>query len=230
MEQILFITLIIIEIILAFLLFATYNNWLYLRIFCYKEYKEYKFALKNVNDCIYDFSLNEADHFLLYDNYSLTTFNRSNSVGIFKRINNKWECVFSSFFKKEAKELYNKLLEIKQKEFTKNICEKIPEKIYFLQCEDDKGKGFWLFKADNNHEYLTSASACMYFIYNRSQRYNELTNKPIDNNKDVVNKLDLVYKNTDNCIIMNNNIVLTMRPATTDEIELFKCSELLECK
>lgn len=229
MEQIIFIILLIAIVITMFLLFATNNNWLYLRIFCREEYKAYKFVLQNANDCKYDFSLNETDHFLLYDDYSLTIYNNTNCVGIFKRVNNTWECIFSSYFKKEAKELYNKLLEIKQKEFTKDVCVKIPEKIYFLQCEEDKGRGFWLFRADDNLEYLTSASACMYFIYNRSQRVNELENIPVDNNG-VINKLDLVYKNNNSGIIMDDDIALTMRPATEDQIELFKCSELLECE
>lgn len=230
MEQIIFIILLIAILISAFLLFATSNNWLYLRIFCYKEYKEYKFALKNVNDCIYDFSLDGTDHFLLYDNYSLTIYHNTKCVGIFKKVNDTWDCVFSSFFKKEAKELYNKLLEIKQKEFTKDVCEKIPEKIYFLQCHEDKGRGFWLFKANDNHEYLTGTSTSMYFMYDRSQRLNELNNTTTDNNSDIVNKLELVYKNNNNGIIMDNDTVLTMRIATPNEIELFKCSELLECE
>lgn len=131
MEQIIFITLIILLISTAFLLFATINNWLYLRIFCREEYKEYKFALKNVNDCKYDFSVKGTDHFLLYDNYSLTIYHNTGCVAIFKRINNTWNCVFSTFFKKESKELYNKLLEVKQKEFTKDICVKIPKKNIF---------------------------------------------------------------------------------------------------
>jgi hypothetical protein len=229
MEQIIFIILLIATAISVFLLFATNNNWLYLRIFCRKEYKEYKFALKNINECKYDFSINETDHFLLYDNYSLTIYHNTQCVGIFKKVNNTWDCVFSSFFKKEAKELYNKLLEIKQKEFTKNVCVKIPEKIYFLQCEEDKGRGFWLFKANDNHEYLTGTLSSMYFMYNRSRRVNELNNEPVDNSN-VINKLDLVYKNSNNGIIMDDDNVLTMRPATADEIELFKCSELLECE
>jgi hypothetical protein len=229
MEHFIFITLIIACIITAFLLFATQNNWLYLRIFCYEEYKEYKFALKNINECKYDFSINETDHFLLYNNYSLTLYHSTKCVGIFKKVNNNWDCVFSSFFKTEAKELYNKLLEIKQKEFTKDVCVKIPEKIYFLQCEEDKGRGFWLFKANDNNEYLTGTSTSMYFMYNRSQRFNELNNEPVDNSN-VINKLDLVYKNNNNGIIMDDDNILTMRPATADEIELFKCSELLECE
>ena len=107
---------IIVSICSAFLLFATSNKWLYLRTFEYKKYKIYKFVLKNINDCKYDFSFNGMDYFLLYDDYALTLYYNDNSVGIFKRTNNKWKCVFSSFFKKEAKELYYKLLEIKLKE------------------------------------------------------------------------------------------------------------------
>jgi hypothetical protein len=229
MEQIILITLITALIISAFLLFATINNWLYLRIFCRKEYKEYKFALKNVNNCKYDFSLDETDHFLLYDNYTLSAYNNSNNAAIFKRINNSWDCVFSSYFSKESKELYNKLLELKQKEFTKDVCVKIPEMIYFLQCEEDKGRGFWLFKADDNRSYLTGTLSSMYFMYNRSQIYNELNGTQNDNSE-TVNKLDLIYKNTNKGLIMNNDTVLTMRAATDDEIELFKCSELLECE
>lgn len=232
MEQFIFIALIIALLISVFLLFATQNNWLYLRIFCYEEYKEYKFALKNINDCKYDFSVDDVDHFLLYDNYTLVLYNSTACIGIFKKVNNTWDCVFSSFFKKEAKELYDKLLEIKQKEFTKDVCEKIPEKIYFLQCAEDKGRGFWLFKADDNHRYSTTTSNCMYFMYNRTRRFNsmKINEASIDCNNDVVNKLDLVYKNNSNGIIMENANVLTMRPATPDEIELFKCSELLECE
>lgn len=229
MEQIILITLITALIITLFLLFATNNNWLYLRIFCRKEYKEYKFALKNVNDCKYDFSFEGTDHFLLYDNYSLTMYNNSNNVAIFKMINNTWDCVFSSYFRKESKELYNKLLEIKQKEFTKDVCEKTTGNIYFLQCEEDKGRGFWLFKANDDTNYLTGTLSSRYFMYNRTQRYNELTNKSIDNS-DVINKLDLVYKNTNNGIIMNNDTILTMRVATDEEIELFNHSEFLECE
>ena len=229
MEQIILITLITALLISAFLLFATTNKWLYLRIFCPKEYKEYKFALKNVNDCKYDFSFDGTDNFLLYDNYSLSIYNNTCSVAIFKRINNTWDCVFSSFFKKESRELYNKLFEIKQKEFTKDVCVKIPEMIYFLQCEEDKGRGFWLFKANDNREYLTGTSTCMYFMYNRSQIYNELNSAQIDDSN-TVNKLDLVYKSNSNGIIMNNDTVLTMRVATDDEIELFNCSEFLECE
>lgn len=230
MEQIILITALITALIIsAFLLFATTNNWLYLRIFCREEYKEYKFALKNINDCKYDFSIEGTDHFLLYDNYSLTIYHNTGCVAIFKTINGRCGCVFSSFFKKESKELYNKLLEIKQKEFTKDVCVKIPEMIYFLQCEEDKGRGFWLFKADDNRAYLTGASTCMYFMYNRSQIYNELNGTQNDNSE-TVNKLDLIYKNTNKGLIMSNDTVLTMRAATDVEIELFKCSELLECK
>jgi hypothetical protein len=229
MEQIILITLITALIISAFLLFATINNWLYLRIFRREEYKEYKFALKNVNNCKYDFSLDETDHFLLYDNYSLTIYHNTSCVAIFKRINNTWDCVFSSFFRKEAKELYNKLLEVKQKEFTKDVCVKIPEMIYFLQCEEDKGRGFWLFKADDNRSYLTGTLSSMYFMYNRTQRYNELKGTQNDNSE-TVNKLDLIYKNNNNGIIMDDDNILTMRVATDDEIELFKCSELLKCE
>lgn len=229
MEQIILIILITALLISAFLLFATTNNWLYLRIFCREEYKEYKFALKNVNDCKYDFSVEGTDHFLLYDDYSLCVYHNTSCVTIFKRINNTWDCVFSSFFKKESKELYNKLLEVKQKEFTKDVCVKIPEMIYFLQCEEDKGIGFWLFKADDDRTYLTSTSTCMYFMYNRTQRYNELKGTKNDNSE-IVNKLDLIYKNNNNGIIMNNDTVLTMRVATDDEIALFNRSEFLECE
>lgn len=228
MEQIVLITLITALIISAFLLFAITNKWLYLRIFCRKEYKEYKFVLKNINDCKYDFTYDGTDHFSLYDDYTLAAFNSDSGVAIFKTINGRFECVFSSFFSKESKELYNKLLEIKQKEFTKDICVKNPKKIYFLQCEEDKGRGFWLFKADDSYEYLTGTSTCMYFMYNRSQRYNELKGTQNDN-CETVNKLDLIYKNNNNGIIMNNDTVLTMRVATDDEIELFKNSELREC-
>lgn len=230
MEQIILITLITALLISAFLLFATTNNWLYLRIFCREEYKEYKFALKNINDCKYDFSIEGTDHFLLYDNYSLTIYHNTGCVAIFKTINGRCGCVFSSFFKKESKELYNKLLEIKQKEFTKDVCVKIPEMIYFLQCEEDKGRGFWLFKADDNRAYLTGASTCMYFMYNRIQKFNELKEAQIESICVTFDKLDLVYKNNNNGIIMNNDTVLTMRAATDDEIELFNCSEFLECK
>lgn len=230
MEQIIFIILTIAFLISGFLLIATNNNWLYLRIFCRKEYKEYKFALENINECKYDFSINETDRFLLYDNYSLAMYHNTNCVAIFKRVNNEWNCVFSSFFKKEAKDLYNKLLEIKEKEFTKDVCIKIPEKIYFLQCDEDKGRGFWMFRANDDPEYLTGTSTSMYFMYNRSQRYRELINEPTDNTSNVINKLDLVYKNNTNGIIMDNDKVLTMRIATPNEIELFKCSEFLECE
>ena len=230
MEQIILITLITALIISAFLLFATTNKWLYLRIFCRKEYKEYKFVLKNINDCKYDFTYDRTDHFLLYDNYSLTIYHNTGCVAIFKTINGRCGCVFSSFFSKASKELYNKLLEIKQKEFTTDICVKIPKKIYFLQCEEDKGRGFWLFKADDNRAYLTGASTCMYFMYNRTQKFNELKGAPIESICVTVDKLDLVYKNNNNGIIMDNDTVLTMRAATDDEIELFNCSEFLECK
>lgn len=226
MEQIILITALLIS---AFLLFAMINSRLYLRIFCRKEYKEYKFVLQNVNDCKYDFSVEGTDHFLLYDDYFLSIYHNTKCAAIFKRINNTWDCVFSSFFKKESKELYNKLLEVKQKEFIKDVCEKTPEQIYFLQCEEDKGRGFWLFKADDNHEYLTSESVCMYFMYNRTQRYNELKGTQIDNST-TVNKLDLVYISNNNGIIMDNDTVLTMRIATNEEIELFNCSEFLECE
>ena len=91
-------------IISAFLLFATTNKWLYLRIFCRKEYKEYKFVLKNINDCKYDFTYDGTDHFSLYDDYSLAAFNRDSGAAIFKTINGKCECVFSSFFSKASKE------------------------------------------------------------------------------------------------------------------------------
>jgi hypothetical protein len=130
---------IIVSIGSAFLLFATYNKWLYFRTFEYKKYKIYKFVLKNINDCKYDFSLNGVDYFLLYDDYALITYNNDNSVGILKRINNKWECVFSSFFKKEAKELYYKLLEIKLKEIElKELIKNICVKKCFIQNEYDK--------------------------------------------------------------------------------------------
>lgn len=138
-SQIISIILIIASIGSAFLLFATHNKWLYFRTFEYKKYKIYKFVLKNINDCKYDFSFNGMDRFLLYDDYSLSIFNHDRSVGIFKRINNKWECVFSSFFKKESKELYYKLLEIKLKEIElKELIKNICVKKCFRQNEDDK--------------------------------------------------------------------------------------------
>lgn len=230
MEQIVLIILITALIISAFLLFAITNKWLYLRIFCRKEYKEYKFVLKNINDCKYDFTYDGTDHFSLYDDYTLAAFNRDSGVGIFKTIDNRSECVFSSFFSKASKELYNKLLEIKQKEFTKNICVKIPKKIYFLQCEEDKGRGFWLFKADDNYEYLTGTSSSVYFLYDRSVQVKKLHGEQIDNNSNFINNFQLIYKNNNNGIIMNNDTVLTMRAATDDEIELFNCSEFLECE
>lgn len=230
MEQIILIALITALIISVFLLFATTNNWLYLRIFCREEYKEYKFVLKNVNDCKYDFTYDGADHFLLYNNYTLIAFNHDSGVAIFKTIDNRSECVFSTFFSKASKELYNKLLEIKQKEFTKDICVKTPKKIYFLQCEEDKGRGFWLFKADDSYEYLTGTSSSMYFIYDRSGQAKKLHGEQIYNNKNFINKFRLIYKNNNNGIIMNNDNVLTMRAATDAEIELFKHSEFIECE
>lgn len=230
MEQIFLITLITALIITLFLLFATNNNWLYLRIFCRKEYKEYKFVLKNVNDCKYDFTYEGTDHFSLYDDYTLAAFNRDSGVGIFKTIDNKSECVFSSFFSKASKELYNKLLEIKQKEFTKDVCVKTPGNIYFLQCEEDKGRGFWLFKANDDPDYLTGTSSSMYFMYDRSGQTKKLHGEQTDNNSNFINKFCLIYKNNNNSIIMNNDTVLTMRVATNDEIELFKHSESVECK
>lgn len=69
----------------------------------------------------------------------------------------------------------------------------------------------------------------MYFMYNRTKLYNELNGTQHDNSE-TVNKLDLVYKNNNNGIIMNNDTVLTMRVATDDEIELFNRSELCECE
>ena len=72
----------------------------------------------------------------------------------------------------------------------------------------------------------------MYFMYNSGNRFNlmKINETAIDGNNEVVNKLDLVYKNNNNGIIMENANVLIMRPATPDEIELFKCSELIECE
>ena len=138
-------------------------NWsLYLRVFEKDQYTIYKYVMKHISDCTFDFHTEKGDMFKLYDLDLLLTHENGNYVGsIFKSIGDNINCVFCTLYTKEAKALGEELLKIKEKTFESNICNVEHNKLYYLQSADDIiENSYWVFLSDQSDEDLSSLTYC----------------------------------------------------------------------
>lgn len=181
------------------------NMSLYLRVFEKDQYTIYKYVMKHISDCKFDFHTDKGDMFKLYDLDLLLTHENGNYVGsVFESVGGNINCVFCTLYTKEAKALGEELLKIKNKAFEPSICKVEHNKIYYLQSADDINNGYWLFLSDTSDEDLSSLTYCKKCIYFSTR------------------KGKIIYSSKDSGKIMNDLLVLKLRQATTDEEKMFE--------
>ena len=181
------------------------NMSLYLRVFEKDQYTIYKYVMKNISDCTFDFHTDKGDMFKLYDLDLLLTHENGNYVGsIFKSIGDNINCVFCTLYTKEAKALGEELLKIKNKTFEPSICKVEHNKLYYLQSADDINNGYWLFLSDTSDEDLSSLTYCKKCIYFSTR------------------KGEIIYSSVEPGKIMNDLSALKLRQATAGEEKIFE--------